>query len=87
MRSEETTESISAAGVSEVSRTSTFTEEGVSELMLLLMKGVLLHSELGFEEVVEIPFGESGGQSPIERDGKLFFAEGGREHFEKYLLN
>ena len=37
------------------------------------MKGVLLLSEWGFEVVVEIPIGEIGRQSPIEKHGKLFF--------------
>ena len=53
---------------------------GVSEIaeavvMLLLGKGGLLLSESGLEEVVAIPIGESGLQSPMEKDGKLFFCE------------
>ena len=36
---------------------------------------MLLLSEWGLEIVVEIPIGESGGQSPIEKDGNLFFLQ------------
>ena len=83
MRSEETSKSISAAGVSEVSEAAVFTAALVSELP---GKGVLLLPESGFEVVVEIPIGESGGQFPIEKDGSLFFAESSQGHFEKYPL-
>ena len=39
-------------------------------VMSLAGKGGLLMSESEFEEAVAIPTGESGGQSPIEKDGK-----------------
>ena len=61
VRTEETAKSISAARL---------TAAGVTEVMLLLGNGVLLLLEWGFEVVVEIPIGESGGRSPIEKDGK-----------------
>ena len=48
---------------------------------VFLGKGGLLQPGSGLEEAVAIPNGESGGQSPIEKDG-IFFAEGGRGHFE-----
>ena len=67
VRSEESVKSISAAAVSEVSEEARFTAVGVSEVMLFLMKGVLLLSECGFVEVVEIPIGESGELSPMEK--------------------
>ena len=50
--------------------------------MLLLGKGVFLLSGYGLEEAAGIPVGESGGQSPIEKDGKLFSVKGGRGDFE-----
>ena len=87
MRSEGTAKSIPAAGVSEVSEAARFIAAGVLDVTLLLLKGVLLLSEWGFEEVFEIPIGEKGEQFQIEKDGKsIFFAESGREHFEKYPL-
>ena len=36
---------------------------------------MLLLSEWGFEVVVEIPIGENGEQSPIEKDDNLFFLQ------------
>ena len=44
---------------------------------------MLLLSEWGFEVENEIHIGDSGGQSPIEKDGYFIFAKGGRGHFEK----
>ena len=41
--------------------------------MLFIGKGGLLQSGSGLEEAVAIPDGISGGQSPIEKDGKLFY--------------
>ena len=36
------------------------------------------------DETVEVPIGESGGQSPIEKVGQsFFFAKGGQGNFEK----
>ena len=79
MRSEETAKSISAAGVSEVSEAAGCIAALVSELT---GKAVLLLFVWEFELVVEIPIGESGGQSPLEKNGILFFfAKGGRGHF------
>ena len=63
MRSQETSKSIPAAGVSEVSEAAGFTAAWISEVS---GKGVLLLSEWEFEVVDEIHIGESGGQSPIE---------------------
>ena len=40
--------------------------------MLFLWKGGLLQSGLGLEEAVTILIGERSGQTPIEKDGKLF---------------
>ena len=55
--------------------------------MLFLETGGLLQSGLGLQQAVAIPIDESCGQSPIEKDGKLFFATGVRGHFEKYPLS
>ena len=66
---------------SEVSEASKLTTSvGVSEIpeavvMLLLGKGGLLLSGPGLKKVVAIPIGDSGGQSSIEKDGKLFFLQ------------
>ena len=39
---------------------------------------------VGFEVTVEKPIGECDGQSPMEKDGKLFFffAKGGQGHLK-----
>ena len=93
VRNEETEELTSASGTSEVTRAVKFTtSESVSEVaeaagMLYLGKVGLLQSESGLKEAVAIPIVESGRQSPREKDGKLFFAEGGRGHFENYPLS
>ena len=44
--------------------------------MMLLQgsrKRCIIAFRMGFEVVVEIPIDESGGRSPIEKDGKIFF--------------
>ena len=71
--SEETAKSLTATGVPEVFNAAGFTAALVSEVMLSPGNGVLLLPKWGFGVVVEMPFGENGGRSPIEKDGNLFF--------------
>ena len=76
-RSEETAYFTSASGVSEFSEAGKLTSAAVLSVVPLeaVMRLSLKGAGSGIDVAVEIPLGEICGQSPIEKDGNLFFLQ------------
>ena len=77
VRSEETAKITLASRVSELSEAAKLKLPAVvSEVpQEAFMRFSLKGAGLGIDVAVEIPIGESGGQSPKEKDGNLFYCK------------